>query len=467
MPRYRKTPPPIRHHKNNGTAYVTLHGKAEPLGKWDGREPKPLAVVRAYAALIRDWNPDQPPEQPEPVADLAVEELIALYWTHAQTYYRKNGNPTKEQSRIKAAMSACRAATADVPGDAFGIPNLIAVRDELIRRGYTTDTVNAYVAIVVRMFRWGSLNGHCRAGIRHELADLPALEPGRSDAPDTDDVEAVGVRRVLDTLPSMSPVARDICRFIGVTGCRPGEAVIIRARDIKTHPTRGIVYEPGDHKNKHHERRSKKHRRIVELSEHALAVLKPYRDAAVSPDTFLFSPLGESKRGHYTECAFAKKVREACDRAFPAPKELRYDGRSRKPRPEGQREALAAHRETQRWGTEPVAPREAHAGLASRRPRRCPAHRGPRLHHHHGNLRRHGPRPHRHRRRAGQRLRRRVARGGHRGKGQDQEARPRRRETRRLNPLLIASTTAPAPTTAGAFAFEQRPARCPLIVARQ
>ncbi|MGA1523519.1 MAG: hypothetical protein ACO4CZ_06085, partial [Planctomycetota bacterium] len=59
---------------------------------------------------------------------LAVDDLIAGYWSHAEVYYRKDGKPTSELSILKQACRYLHRVYGSPPVDDFGPRKLKAVR---------------------------------------------------------------------------------------------------------------------------------------------------------------------------------------------------------------------------------------------------------------------------------------------------------------------------------------------------
>ena len=350
MPRYALSAPPLRRHKATNQAYVTLHGRQHYLGRWGSADAR-----TRYAALIAAWNPVAPPAPAAPPSTLlTVDELIAAFWQHALIYYRKKDEPTGkdertgEVDRVKSAMRYLHRAAGELDADAFALDDLRRARGMMVADGLGRGTVNAYASVLRRCFRWGEENGKTRPGIWAALRCLSPLKPGRTDAPDRDPVPPVAVAAVLSTLPHLPPVATDLVRFLAVTGCRPGEGCIIRARDIGDDERLGRVYRPSRHKTEHHG-----HRRDVPLGEAAMHVLRPYLDAAPAPDAYLFRP-ASSGRGRYCPTSLNRAVARACDAAFPPPAPLaRRDGESAAARDArltaSQRKALAEWRSAHRW----------------------------------------------------------------------------------------------------------------------
>src|SRR6185436_17427489 len=115
------------------------------------------------------------------------------------------------------------------------------------------------------------------------------LLKGRSEARETAPIRPVADTVVEATLASVSPVVADMVRFQRITGCRPGEVVILRPCDVDTSENVWI-YTPSSHKTEHHGKQ-----RVILIGPRTQNVLRRYlvRDKA----TFCFSPAeSESQR---------------------------------------------------------------------------------------------------------------------------------------------------------------------------
>ena len=91
MPRLTKSTPKYRHHRASGQSLVNLNGKDFYLGPY-GSETSKIEYDRLVAVWLQNGRCLVPTEDP----DITVVELIAAYWTHAKSYYVKDGRPTDE-----------------------------------------------------------------------------------------------------------------------------------------------------------------------------------------------------------------------------------------------------------------------------------------------------------------------------------------------------------------------------------
>ena len=229
--------PSYRLHKPTGQAVVRLDGHDFYLGK-HGTE----ASQEAYRRLIAEWltNGRRPPPHSadhiaESVAGLSVNELILAYWRYAEQHYRKpDGTPTKELDNLADALRPVRRLYGHTPAHAFGPLALRAVREEMVRSGLCRTTVNARVNRARRLFKWAVGVELLPPSVYQALQAVPGLLRGRSEAPEAEPVQPVPEEHVERTLPFLPAPVRAMVRLQHLTGCRSGEAMVIRAIDGPT-----------------------------------------------------------------------------------------------------------------------------------------------------------------------------------------------------------------------------------------
>jgi hypothetical protein len=90
--------PKYRRHKGSGQAFVQVHGRRHYLGKWDSPKSK-----ERYAAFIAELAV-QPVCVPVPSSPATVLELIGPYWTFAEGYYSRGGQPTSTLDGIRRPL---------------------------------------------------------------------------------------------------------------------------------------------------------------------------------------------------------------------------------------------------------------------------------------------------------------------------------------------------------------------------
>lgn len=160
--------PTYRLHKPSGQAVVTIDGRDMYLGPFRSQISR-----NKFDRLIAEWlgNGRQLPTAPD---GPTINQLILAYWRHAEVYYRKDGEPTKELMRIRVAMRPLKRLYGSESADIFGPLRLKALRREMIGRGLSRVTVNRDIAHIRRMFRWGSRTNSCRPASTTRSKRCPA-----------------------------------------------------------------------------------------------------------------------------------------------------------------------------------------------------------------------------------------------------------------------------------------------------
>jgi integrase len=173
---------------------------------------------------------------------LTITEMIAAYFRHAETYYRDpEGKPSLELLNIKYALRPVRKLYGTTEAAKFGPLALRSVRDEMIRSGLARkkkreplarNTVNARVHRIRRVFRWAASFELIPGSVVENLDTVESLAIGRSAARETDEVSPVPIEHVDAVLPFLSRPVRAMVQVQLLTGCRVGEVVRMRPRDI-------------------------------------------------------------------------------------------------------------------------------------------------------------------------------------------------------------------------------------------
>jgi hypothetical protein len=104
-------------HRASGQAVVRIDGKDHYLGKYD--TPNSRAE---YDRLIAEWlgNSRSLPSS-SMVAGLSVNEIILVFWRHAEQHYRAaDGTPTSEADNYCEALRSLRQLYGHTPAADFG-----------------------------------------------------------------------------------------------------------------------------------------------------------------------------------------------------------------------------------------------------------------------------------------------------------------------------------------------------------
>jgi integrase len=274
-------PPSYRFHKRTGQAVVTLNGRYYYLGKYGTAESK-----AEYDRLIAEYlangrRPPQPVE--EPPAPVLVCEMLDAFDEHAEEHYRTpGGKPSLELANIRYALKPVRKLYGHTPARSFGPLALRAVRDEMIRSGLASTTVNARINRIRRVFRWAASLEMIPVEVVQALETVAGLQRGRSKARDPEPVRPVPIEHVEATLPHLSRAVAAMVRVQLLTGCRAGEVMVMRGCDLEPgEPT--WTYRPAAHKNAW-----RGQERVIPLGPRAVAIIREF----LKPDltAYLFDP---------------------------------------------------------------------------------------------------------------------------------------------------------------------------------
>ena len=301
-PKYRKQSRP----NSADEAFVELNGHRHYLGAYGSPESK-----QAYHRLLAEWTANGR-RLPVAADEVTVTELIAAYWRHAQSYYRKpDGTHTRSVELIKTAMRPLKRLYGNTTVGAFGPLAYKAVRQSMIDAGLRRKTIERYMGLIKQAVRWGVSEELVAPSVYEALRAVRGLSPGRSSAKESIPVKPVPIG---DVEAVRGYVPRAVWALIQLqlhTGARPGELMGMRAVDIET---AGSVwtYTPGDHKTAHHGKQ-----RVVYLGPKAQAVVKPLlADRPVT--SYLFDP-ADSEMGRrravnnrYTKDTYHRCIKRAC-----------------------------------------------------------------------------------------------------------------------------------------------------------
>ncbi len=270
--------PKLRHHKASGQGYAVLGGKAVYFGPY-GEEETEQNYNRTIAEWISGGMQTDALQQ-----EVTIAEVIARYWDHVQEYYvRPDGSSTYEQSNIRQAMRPLKELYGYSNAVEFGPRSLIAVRKNMIAKGWCRTNVNKMVGRIKRMFRWSAEQEILPGSIYQNLQTVSGLKKGRSSARESEPVKPVPQEHIDAIEPYVSPQIWAMVQLQQLTGARSGELVIMRPVDIDT-AGKVWVYKPATHKTAHQGKE-----RVVLFGPKAQAILRPWLVNRDRKD-YLFSP---------------------------------------------------------------------------------------------------------------------------------------------------------------------------------
>lgn len=330
-------------HKGTGQAYMRIEGRMVYLGEYNS--PKSL---ERYNRLKAEWllNRFSPKLKQKATTGPCMADLCNAYLDFAEKYYSQSS----EAKQMKLACKPVSELYATMLCSEFGIREYKTCRQWWVNRGCSRQYTNHQTKRLLRILRWGVENEMVPSRVVEALRCVAPLKAGRCEAPETKRILPVEQARVDATLPHCSQVVGDMIRFQQLVGCRPGEVCQI---------TPSMVDRSGDvwlialakHKTAY---RGKD--RILYVGPKAQAILSKYLLRAA--DSNCFSPI-ESERQRlqerhaarktplscgnrpgtnrtrrpkkspgeaFTTGTYGRSIKNACRRAFPAPKELSKEG---------------------------------------------------------------------------------------------------------------------------------------------
>src|SRR5262249_35836837 len=159
---------------------------------------------------------------------LVMAELVDRFDVHCEAYYRRDGEPTGEHMTFRCALRPILTLYSALPVADFSPKRLVAVRDEMIRLGWSRRYINASVRRIRHMFGWAGAEEIGGAAVASALSAVEPLKEGRSDAREKDLPGPVADEIVAATLPYVGVVVADLIHLMQCSGMRPSEAVNMR-----------------------------------------------------------------------------------------------------------------------------------------------------------------------------------------------------------------------------------------------
>ncbi len=283
MPRPRNPIPTYRLHRQSGQAVVTITmpgGQRRDilLGPHNSPESK-QEYERVISQIRTGWQPLSIADS----YDISVNEILVRYWRHAEQYYRDaDGVPTNEINNFKIPIRALRKIYGSSPAREFGPMALKVVQQALINQGITRSQINYHLGRIRRIFKWAVSEELIPVSVLDSLKTVTGLRAGRTAAKESAPILPVEMPHVEAVLQLANRHVCGLIRFQLLTGCRPGEACLVRQSEIDSS---GPVwfFRPEQHKNRHHGKR-----RTIAIGPQCQELLRGY--LTEDPEEFLFSP---------------------------------------------------------------------------------------------------------------------------------------------------------------------------------
>ncbi len=292
--------------RKDGRHYVT-----DPATK----KQVPMRNRADYAAWVQEFLTRDPDRTPAVPPRCSVAQLLNAYRVHAEGYYRKRGRPTSHLSRVKMAAAAVLEVWGPSrPAGSVGGPDLEAVKQHLIRRGYVRKTINTLLRIVVAVWKWGVAQNAVDPAALGRMQAVGMVKRGRTEARDRPKVKPVPPEHVEATLPQLRQPYADMVRLQLYSGLRPGEVVALQPCDVDR-STLPWIYrvDPEWDKTEHRKGDRDEGERVeVYFGPKAREILGPRLEGA-DPDAPLFR--SATRRTPVTEENYRHRIAAAARRA--------------------------------------------------------------------------------------------------------------------------------------------------------
>jgi integrase len=259
--------PSLRHHRSSGRAVVTLNGRDVYLGNFGSAESR-----AEYDRVIGEWmiNGRRLPVANGGARDITVNEMLVAYLRHADSYYVKHGEPTREPEDIRYAVRPLRELYGHTLARDFGPLSLKTVRQRMIAQGWSRNVINQRLGKVKRAFKFAVSEELIPPSVFHGLSTVTGLRHGRSDVRDTEPVKPVPEAFIDAVKPFVSRAVSAMIELQRLTGMRPGEVIAMRTVDLDV-SGKVWVYIPQSHKTEHHGRS-----RVIYLGPRAQDAVRPW-----------------------------------------------------------------------------------------------------------------------------------------------------------------------------------------------
>ena len=226
--------PKLCRHKHRNQGYVRVKGRQYYFGPWGPDPETPSAECQQRYHSFLAERAVSGFESPSPnVTDLTVSEALEKFLEYARGYYA-GGESSGHYTRIRAVVLATVDLYGATPAREFGPLKLRAVQAELIERGYCRANINSMLGCLKLGFKWLASHELIDGSIPVNLATVPGLRRGKTEAKEHPPVAPVEAADFEETIKHLSPTVAAMIRVQLLCGCRPGEIVGLRPRDFDT-----------------------------------------------------------------------------------------------------------------------------------------------------------------------------------------------------------------------------------------
>jgi hypothetical protein len=148
MPNLQSSLPSYCLHRASGQAYVNLSGRVVYLGPHGSKVSK-----GEYDRVVGEWLAAGR-RLPSDPCETTIAEIVAAFRKHAAVYYRDiDGKPTSEINSLDIAIKPLLKSYGRSKAVDFGPLSLKAVRDAMVRNGWTRSSINKHVSRIKHIFK--------------------------------------------------------------------------------------------------------------------------------------------------------------------------------------------------------------------------------------------------------------------------------------------------------------------------
>lgn len=195
------------------------------LGKYGSEES-----LAEYERFIRRLRENEARETTIPTHRfMTVVEIAFKYFEYIEAYY---GVGNSEFLNSRNTIASFAQAYGERMGNEVGPRMLLDFREMLVREGMVRTTINQRIGRVKRMFKWACAQEFIPPETFHRLSCIEGLRQGRSAARESKVVRPVAWEHFQALLPFMPPPVRAMSEVQYYCGMRPGEACLLRGRDL-------------------------------------------------------------------------------------------------------------------------------------------------------------------------------------------------------------------------------------------
>lgn len=241
-------------------AYIHVRGRRYYLGPWGSREAddKYRALVRQLLGVAHTGPIQAVAPQDTVIEITTAADLATAYAAHAARHFVKRDRPThtaKNAARVRDLVH--RFPKGRIPIEQctpLWLRELrtfiaAATRDTTVKpaRSITRGTLNEYVAIVLRMFRFGASFEFCEPSLWYSLKALEPLKKGRPPDPNArplpegKPVDPVLRSWIQRTRRHLGRTVRIMLDVQLLTGMRPNELCWLRPCDLSATRAAGVT----------------------------------------------------------------------------------------------------------------------------------------------------------------------------------------------------------------------------------